>query len=164
MPHIIVIAHNIRSSHNVGSIFRSAECFGVNALFLTGYTPYPRHEDDARLPHLANKITRDIHKTALGAEIIVPFSYHETIPYDRLRSQGYKIVALEQHSRSVTLDEYHPDANQNIALILGEERFGITDEILSNCDHIVEIPLFGKKESLNVSVAAGIALYHLTQN
>lgn len=162
MPQITVIAHNIRSSHNVGAIFRSAECFGIDRIILTGYTPYPRHKGDVRLPHIADKVTKDIHKTALGAETIVPFLYTETIPYVQLQTEGYRLVALEQHQRSVPLASFQTNDN-DIALVLGEERFGITDEILEHCSDIVEIPLYGKKESLNVSVATGIALYHLTQ-
>lgn len=162
MSRITVIAHNIRSSHNVGAIFRSAECFGIERIILTGYTPYPRHDGDTRLPHLADKITKEIHKTALGAETLVSFFYSQTIPFDQLRDEGYRLVALEQHPRSVPLADFQP-TNIDTALILGEERFGITAEILSECTDIVEIPLYGKKESLNVSVAAGIALYHLTQ-
>ena len=95
MAEIIVIAHNIRSTYNVGSLFRTADGFGVTRLILTGYTPYPSHPGDARLPHIAEKITHQIHKTALDAETIVPFAYEEVPPIQQLKEAGYRIVALE---------------------------------------------------------------------
>lgn len=159
MPEIIVIAHNIRSTHNVGALFRTAEGFGVTKLLITGYTPYPTTPGDTRLPHIAQKLTSQIHKTALGAEEIVPFEYHETLDLESLKQQGYSIVALEQAKHSIPLQTYiRPE---KVALLLGEEVAGISQEYLDACDTIVEIPMFGKKESFNVSVAAGIALYQL---
>jgi len=160
MPDIIVIAHNIRSTHNVGSIFRTCEGFGVQEIILSGYTPYPKTERDPRLPHIAEKLTLQIHKTALDAETMVPFEYHEEPDLESLKSQGYRIVALEQNSHSVNLRDYTPP--EKIVLLLGEEVEGITDKLLLQCDDIVEIPMTGQKESFNVSVAAGIALYTLT--
>ena len=160
MPEIIIIAHNIRSTHNVGAIFRTAEGFGVQQIILTGYTPYPAVAGDTRLPHIAHKLTAQIHKTALGAEEIVPFQYKEQPDFKRLADQGYTLVALEQSPRSVLLPAYKPP--QKIALLLGEEVHGITPEMLAQCKDIIEIPMHGKKESFNVSVATGIALYALT--
>lgn len=160
MPEIIVIAHNIRSTHNVGSIFRTAEGFGVQKIILSGYTPYPKVKNDTRLPHITDKITSQIHKTALGAETLVPFEYHETLNLGTLDLAGYRIVALEQAPTSVPMREYHPPAK--LALLLGEEVQGITAELLAQVDDIVEIPMHGQKESFNVSVAAGIALYALS--
>lgn len=162
MPQIIVIAHNIRSTHNVGSIFRTAEGFGVEKIILSGYTPYPKVENDPRLPHIAEKLTTQIHKTALNAENLVPFEYQELPSIEELRSQGYRIVGLEQDPRSTTLSSYSPP--DKIALLLGEEVHGIEQALLALCDDIVEIPMVGKKESFNVSVATGIALYALTSN
>jgi len=160
MAEIIIIAHNIRSTHNVGSIFRTSEGFGVQKLILSGYTPHPRTASDTRLPHIADKLTRQIHKTALGAEEIVPFEYHETPPIDKLRQAGYKIIGLEQDARAHMLPDYsRPD---KIALLLGEEVEGITRNLRDMCDDLIEIPMHGQKESFNVSVAAGIALYALT--
>lgn len=161
MAEIIVIAHNIRSIHNVGSIFRTAEGFGVQKIILSGYTPYPRIENDTRLPHIADKLTAQIHKTALGAEKIVPFTYLETLDLGTLDLAGYRLIALEQDDQSTNLRDYDPPAK--IALLLGEEVHGITPELLAQVDDIVEIPMQGKKESFNVSVAAGIALYALTK-
>ena len=160
MSEIIVIAHNIRSTHNVGSIFRTSEGFGVKKLLLSGYTPYPRIEHDTRLPHISEKLTAQIHKTALDAEKIVPFEYHESLDLEELKSQGYRIVGLEQNEHSISLRDFiSPD---KIALLLGEEVNGIEDDLLNQCDDIIEIPMHGKKESFNVSVAAGIALYSLS--
>jgi len=161
MPEIIVIAHNIRSTHNVGAIFRTADGFGVSNIILSGYTPYPKlTSGDTRLPHIAEKLTKQIHKTALGAEATVPFEYHEEINLQALQTAGYRIVALEQSPRSVFLNEYK--VPEKIALLLGEEVEGIAEELLEQCDDIVEIPMKGSKESFNVSVAAGVAMYGLT--
>lgn len=157
---IILIAHNIRSTHNVGSIFRTAEGFGVKKIILSGYTPYPTHEHDTRLPHIRDKITSQIHKTALGAETMVPFEYHETLDLGTLDLAEYRLVALEQSPRSISLRDYSPP--QKIALLLGEEVHGIEPKLLEQCDDIIEIRMSGSKESFNVSVAAGIALYALT--
>ncbi len=159
MPEIILLLHNIRSTHNVGSIFRTAEGFGVARIILSGYTPYPKVANDARLPHIADKVTSQIHKTALGAELLVPFEHHDTLDMGTLAVAGYQIVALEQARRSINLRDYAPPAK--IALLLGEEVHGITPELLAEVDDIVEIPMHGQKESFNVSVAAGIALYQL---
>lgn len=160
MPDIIVIAHNIRSTHNVGAIFRTAEGFGVAKIILSGYTPYPRLSNDTRLPHIADKLTSQIHKTALDAETIVPFEYQEAPDIDKLRHSGYRIIGLEQDTRSIMLPDYHPP--EKVALLLGEEVEGITGDLRDQCDDLIEIPMVGQKESFNVSVATGIALYALT--
>lgn len=160
MRDIVLIAHNIRSTHNVGAIFRTAEGFGVSRIILSGYTPYPQLTDDTRLPHIASKLTSQIHKTALGAEALVPFSYQEVPDFSELRQAGYRIVGLEQDKRSTPLSLY--EAPDSIALVIGEEVDGISAELRDACDDIVEIPMHGEKESFNVSVATGIALYALT--
>ena len=160
MPDIIVVIHNIRSTHNVGSLFRTAEGFEIKKLLISGYSPYPRTAHDTRLPHVADKATRQIHKTALGAESLVPFEYFTEVDFRSLRKSGYRIVALEQATGSVSLPHYTPP--EKIVLVLGEEVQGISPYLLEQCDDIVEIPMAGKKESFNVSVAAGIALYHLS--
>lgn len=161
MPEILVIAHNIRSTHNVGAIFRTAEGFGVKKIILSGYTPYPKIANDTRLPHIAEKLHNQIHKTALGAESIVPFEYQESPDITRLKTDSYRIVGLEQSPNSVNLPLYQPP--EKLALILGEEVHGIPADLLSHCEDIIEIPMSGKKESFNVSVATGIALYALSQ-
>lgn len=160
MPKIIVIAHNIRSAHNVGAIFRSSEGFGVCKIILSGYTPYPTLHHDTRLPHISRKLTDQIHKTALGAELIIPFEYQEAPDIAKLQSAGYRIVGLEQDERSIMLSTYTAPAK--VALLLGEEVHGITTDMRQLCDDLIEIPMVGKKESFNVSVATGIALYGLT--
>lgn len=161
MSEIIVIAHNIRSTHNVGSIFRTCEGFGVHRLILSGYTPYPAIENDPRLPHIARKITDQIHKTALDAETLVPFSYVEQPDLEQLKRDGYRIVALEQDEQAIMLPDY--SAPDKVALVLGEEVSGIPPQLLAACDDVIEIPMHGRKESFNVSVAAGIALYALRE-
>lgn len=157
MPEVILIIHNIRSTYNVGSIFRTAEGLGIGNIILSGYTPYPKMIGDTRLPHIIEKLTHQIHKTALGAEKMVPFVYQETPDFARLRQLGYLIVALEQAPNSVMLDDYTAPAK--VALLLGEEVHGITPDLLAQVDDIVEIPMSGHKESFNVSVATGIMLY-----
>jgi 23S rRNA (guanosine2251-2'-O)-methyltransferase len=159
MPEIIVIAHNIRSTHNVGAIFRTCEGLGVQKLILSGYTPYPAIPNDPRLPHIVSKLTMQIHKTALSAEKLVLFEYTETPNLAALKTDGYRIIGLEQDASAVMLPNYKPP--QKLALLLGEEVEGITDDLRAQCDDLIEIPMRGKKESYNVSVATGIALYAL---
>ena len=160
MIEVIIIAHNIRSTYNIGSIFRSAACFGVTKLIISGYSPYPRlGNNDPRLPHIIAKLTSQIHKTALGTEELVPFE-HQIIPdFTNLRHNGYKIIGLEQDARAIQLPAYRPP--KKIALLLGEEVGGIAAKLRNQCDDLIEIPIKGNKESFNVSVAAGIALYKI---
>ncbi len=161
MPKITLILHNIRSAHNVGSIFRTAEGFGVNNIVISGYTPYPTLEDDSRLPHESNKITRQIHKTALGTEKLVPFSHYEHLEdWLAVNNELMPVYALEQSPDSIIIRNFTPPAT--FALLLGEEVHGIEQQFLNQCDGIIEIPMVGQKESFNVSVATGIALFALT--
>jgi tRNA G18 (ribose-2'-O)-methylase SpoU len=167
---IVVIVHNIRSVLNVGAIFRSAEGFGVKKIFLSGTTLAAENS----LPHVRAKMAKELHKTALGAEELVEFEYVTNLT-DTIRSlsnKGYRIVGLEQDERAIPLPDYkHRSCNAcdnhckngayKIALVLGEEVHGLTPEIRTMCDDLVEIPMFGRKESFNVSVAAGIVLYGL---
>ncbi len=157
---IIIIAHNLRSIHNVGSILRTADGHGAEKVYLTGYSPYPRTTNDSRLPHIANKLTKQLHKTALGAEMADNIVYQEDIMtvVARLKTQGYQIVAVEQTDQSLMLPDYTPLAH--IALIVGREVEGVEQSVLDQCDVAVEIPMSGRKESFNVSIAAAIALYH----
>jgi len=161
MRDIVVIAHNIRSTHNVGAILRTCDGFGISQVLFSGYTPYPKQPNDPRLPHLAEKISRDIRKTSLGAETTVAQRVITDLTSElaALKTQGYQIVGLEQNERSTMLNDYAPQPK--IALLLGEERYGLTPELIELCDDIVEIPMKGDKESFNVSVATGITLYHL---
>lgn len=160
MTEIIVIAHNIRSTHNIGAIFRTSEGFGVSNIIISGYSPYPKLPvGDTRLPHISEKLTSQIHKTALDAEMIVPFEYQEIPDFQKIRDEGFRIVGLEQDEHSIMLNDYKK--SDKIALLLGEEVHGIEKHFRDECDDLIEIPMFGKKESFNVSVATGIALYAL---
>lgn len=156
---ITLLVHNIRSTHNVGAIFRTAEGFGVTKIILSGYTPYPKVKNDHRLPHISEKLTSQIHKTALGAETMVDFEYVEDIR-TWLDAYSLPLLALEQAPNSVPLREFVPP--EQFALLIGEEVHGIEPDLLARCDHILEIPMVGQKESFNVSVANGIALYALS--
>lgn len=158
----ILVAHNVRSAQNVGAILRAAACFDVKEVVLSGYTPYPRIPNDPRLPHEIEKITRAISKTALGSEKITSYSHVDnlTLYLAVQRQAGWTIAALEQHPKSQSLREFRND--QPLIVIVGNEVQGVEEEILKMSDVILEIPLPGQKESLNVAVAAGIALYELT--
>lgn len=161
MTEIVIVAHDIRSCHNVGALLRTADGFGARTVYLTGYTPYPESENDTRLPHIAQRATRQIHKTALGAEKQTDLWKHEnnlTKLMDKLRQQGFEIVGLEQDANAIALPDYKPP--QKVAIILGREVEGLAADIQALCDHIVEIPMFGQKESLNVTEAATAAIYH----
>lgn len=151
----------MRSTHNVGSLLRTAEGLGVEAVYLTGYTPYPLATDDERLPHLAAKIDKQIAKAALGAEKMLNWQHREEIiPLIKdLKKKKFTVVALEQAPKSVKLFDF--EAPSNVAIIVGREVEGIEPEILQLCDEILEIPMFGKKESFNVVQAAAMALYHI---
>lgn len=160
MRSIIIIAHNLRSTHNVGSLLRTAEGLGVTAVYLTGYTPYPTHTADVRLPHLSRKINHNISKTALGAELSVAWQYQTDINglIYVLREQGYVIAALEQTNTALLLPAYKPP--ERIAIIIGREVEGIEPAVLALTDLQLEIPMMGQKESFNVVQAAAMALYH----
>lgn len=160
MRQIIIIAHDIRSCHNVGSLLRTAEGLGIEKVYLTGYTPYPIFDGDERLPHISRKIDKDIRKTALGAENQVSWEYEPevTTVFERLKADGYQIAALEQATDSIQLPEFKP--GDKIAILLGREVEGIDTQIIKNCDVTLEIPMFGKKESFNVVQAAAMVLYH----
>lgn len=160
MRDIILIAHNLRSCHNVGSLLRTAEGLGVHTVLLTGYTPYPLAPQDTRLPHLARKIHKQITKTALGAETTQPWQHQADIikAITALKLQGYTVAAIEQTPDSVALPDYQPP--EKIVLVVGREVEGIEPEVLALCDLALEIPMFGRKESYNVAQAAAMALFH----
>jgi 23S rRNA (guanosine2251-2'-O)-methyltransferase len=162
MQEVVLLIHNVRSTHNVGSLLRTADGFGVSHVYITGYTPYPKKANDERLPHLAEKLQRQINKTALGAYQHLPWSHSDDIAQviKRLKAQGYLIAALEQTKTAKNLSSFKPTGN--IALILGNEVDGIDSQVLAQADVHLHIPMRGKKESFNVAVAGGIALYKLT--
>ena len=149
-----VVAHNIRSLYNVGSIFRTADAFGVSKIYLTGYTGTPEQA----------KQKQKIAKSALGAESFTPWEYHKSAVglIRRLHSLGVRVVGLENHVKAKKLGRAAFKAP--LALVLGEETKGIPKPILKLCDEIVEIPMVGEKESLNVAVAFGIAAYKIAES
>ncbi len=153
IPEAILILPDIRSALNVGALFRTADAAGVSKVILTGCTPCPtdtfgRHQ-------------KDIAKSALGAETWIPWEYRKTVVplIKKLKKEGCTIVALEQDA---TAKDYRTiKTPSKVALIVGPEVDGLNEKILNECDEIIEIPMHGKKESLNVSVATGIALFRL---
>lgn len=151
----VLILDNIRSVENTGSIFRTAECLGVNKIYLIGTTPTP-------LDRFGRK-RADFAKVALGAEEMVEWEYApEILPVIKeLKSQNFKILALEQDPESKDLKSFR--APEMFALIVGNEVEGISRSCLDKCDAVLEIEMKGEKESLNVSVATGIALYELSK-
>lgn len=151
---VFLIAHNIRSAHNVGSLLRTADGAGVSKVFITGFTPAPID----RFGREDVKIT----KVSLGAEVLVSWEQDEIdVVLKKLRDAGVHIVALEQHPTSVPYDSLNMQGD--IALLLGSEVGGIDAPLLESVDSIIEIPMRGKKDSLNVSVAAGIALFEIAK-
>lgn len=160
MRQLVIIAHNMRSTHNVGSLLRTAEGLGVREVFLTGYTPYPLMDKDSRLPHLARKLDGQISKTALGAERHMNWHAEVTIEdvINNLQAQHFVVAALEQTPDAISLPTFRvPD---KLALVLGREVDGLEAEVLALCDLSLQIPMFGSKESFNVVQAAAMALYH----
>ncbi len=148
---LVVVLDNVRSMHNVGSVFRTADAFLISGIWLCGYTPRPPH--------------RDIHKTALGATETVKWQYAERTVEDvgALKDEGFRIFAVEQVEKSIPLHEFSSEKAGKMALIFGNEVTGIDAEVLKFCDGSIEIPQFGMKHSLNISVAAGIVLWELTK-
>jgi tRNA G18 (ribose-2'-O)-methylase SpoU len=148
---VIVVLDNIRSMHNVGSVFRTADAFLIEAIFLCGYTPQPPH--------------RDIHKTALGATETVDWMYFENTvnAIHQLKEKNYKIFAVEQAVESVMLSAFSIEPSTNIAVVFGNEVEGVNDDVLKLCEGCIEIPQLGMKHSLNISVAAGIVLWKLVE-
>lgn len=146
---VIVILDNIRSMHNVGSVFRTADAFLVEAIFLCGYTPQPPH--------------RDIHKTALGATDTIDWIYFSSTveAVNAVKEKGYKVYAIEQVAESISLEKF--EAGEKIAIVFGNEVEGVSNDVLPMCDGSIEIPQLGMKHSLNVSVAAGIVLWELVR-
>ena len=162
MKQLILIAHNVRSTHNIGSLLRTADGLGITMVYITGYSPYPIKPNDTRLPHAAQKIHKQIQKTALGAETSTAWQQSESLDdvLEDLRRQGFMIAALEQAADSVSLPDFA--APDKLALIVGREVEGIEPEVLAACDVILEIPMRGQKESFNVSVAGAMALFYLS--
>lgn len=148
---VAVLLHNIRSAHNVGSIFRTCDAAGVSRIYLSGYTPQPLDR--------FGRAQKDIAKTALGAESSVPWQYAKdpTTFLKSLKRTGWRIVGVEQDERSIDYRTLLP--GPRTLYIVGNEVRGISAAMRNACDVLVEIPMHGKKESLNVAVAAGIVLF-----
>jgi tRNA G18 (ribose-2'-O)-methylase SpoU len=144
---LAVVLDNVRSMHNVGAVFRSADAFLVKEILLAGFTPKPPH--------------RDIRKVAIGATESVEWSYHDSteLAIKELRKKGYTLVAIEQTERSIDLKEFHFSKDKKWAIVLGNEVDGVSQNIIDQVDESVEIEQFGTKHSLNVSVCTGIVLW-----
>ncbi len=148
MASMVLWLHNVRSMHNVGSAFRTADAFGIQSVLLSGYTPAPPRPE--------------ITKTALGADETVSWR-QSADPSDHLRwcfENHYTLTGMEQTHESRLLTGYHPHSDSRICLLFGNEVTGIETELLSHCHLLLEIPQFGKKHSFNISVSLGIACYH----
>jgi len=156
-----LILADLRSAGNVGSILRTADACDVELVYACGTTPYPMVEHDPRPAHVAASNQRAIAKTALGAEATLPvLHFPDTLSAIReARKFGFAIIVIEQSEKSLNLYQYQPVTP--LALVLGTEVGGATAEVLAAADTILELPMLGRKESLNVSVAAAIALYQL---
>ena len=152
---IVVLMDNIRSMHNVGSVFRTADGFLIDGICLCGFTPQPPH--------------RDIHKTALGATETVDWMHYEntTDAVNELKSKGYKVYAIEQTEGSISLEKFKIENPQvtdlPLAFVFGNEVDGVDDQVIALCDGVIEIPQWGMKHSLNISVAAAIVLWEFVR-
>ncbi|MBM3414203.1 MAG: RNA methyltransferase [Bacteroidetes bacterium] len=148
---VIVVLENIRSAYNVGSVFRTADAFLLEGVFLVGYTVFPPH--------------KEIRKTALGAEESVSWKHFKTMAeaIELIRQLGYTLVAAEQTDRSVALHQWVEPVGPGLALIMGNEVTGVEQGTLEACEHILEIPQLGMKHSLNIATAAGVVLWELVR-
>jgi tRNA G18 (ribose-2'-O)-methylase SpoU len=160
---LVVVMDNIRSMHNVGSVFRTADAFLIAGICLCGFTPQPPH--------------RDIQKTALGATESVDWLYYENTmaAVEALKEHGYKVFAIEQTKGSISLENFktylsnasntdaNKESNKAVAFVFGNEVEGVSEEVLAICDGAVEIPQYGMKHSLNISVAAAIVLWEMVR-
>ncbi|GMQ25497.1 RNA methyltransferase [Algoriphagus sp. oki45] len=146
---LVIVLDQVRSLNNVGSAFRTADAFRIEKIYLCGITGTPPH--------------RDIQKTALGATESVDWEYclNTMDAVKKLKEEGYQICALEQVDRSINLNEFSPKKGKKYALIFGNEVFGVEEEVLISCDHVLEIPQLGTKHSLNIAVSLGIAVWDM---
>lgn len=146
---VIAVLENIRSAYNVGSVFRTADAFLIQAVYMVGYTAFPPH--------------KEIRKTALGAEETVEWKHFRTMEeaLQELRKQGYTVWAAEQTSESQLLQEFAEEINTGMAVVFGNEVSGVESSTLALCDGSIEIPQLGMKHSLNIATAAGVVLWEL---
>jgi len=148
---LIVVLDDVRSMHNVGSVFRTGDAFRIEAVYLCGITSTPP--------------SAEIHKTALGAEDSVSWKYFKTATeaLEALKAEGYEVYAIEQAHGSTKLQDFNPVADKKYAVVLGNEVKGVHQEVVDASDGCLEIPQFGTKHSMNVSVTAGIIIWHFAQ-
>lgn len=146
---LVIVLDNIRSMHNIGSVFRTSDAFRIECIYLCGITAVPPHPE--------------MHKTALGAEYTVNWKYvNNTVEaVDNLKQEGYQVYSIEQAEGSVMLDELTLDRNQKYAIVMGNEVKGVQQEVINHSDGCIEIPQYGTKHSLNVSVTTGIVIWDL---
>ncbi|MBE0639847.1 MAG: RNA methyltransferase [Bacteroidales bacterium] len=146
---LVIILDNLRSHNNIGSVFRTADAFRINAIYLCGITACPPH--------------RDIHKTALGATETVKWQYFENTmdAVLTLKNEGYKIAAVEQVTHAISLEKLDINPEEKLALIFGHEVKGVDQEVIDLSDFSIEIPQFGTKHSLNIAVSAGIVIWEV---
>lgn len=158
---IVLVIHNVRSAHNVGSLLRTAEGLGLEKVYITGYSPYPESEPDERLPHIRQRVAKQIDKTALGAQKTLSWNHVPDIEkcLVELGEVGFLIAALEQTPKAQVLNEYYSD--ESIALVVGNEIEGLDQKTLDKIAVHLRIPMLGHKESFNVAAAGAMALYHL---
>lgn len=150
---VAVLLHDIRSTYNVGSIFRTSDALGINKIYLSGYTPTPIDK--------YGRARKDIGKVALGAEKTISWEYQEDPRkiIKNLKNDGFQVVCVEQDEKSV--DYKKLKVKEKVLFVMGNEVLGVDKKILELCDYVVEIPMKGEKESLNVSVAYGVALFRI---
>jgi len=149
---VIAVLENIRSAYNVGSVFRTADAFLLEGIYLTGYTCIPPH--------------KEIKKTALGAEDSVEWKHFVTAgeAIEELKRNGYKVYAVEQVVNSLSLEQFNFDNHEKIAVIFGNEVTGVEQETIIKCDGCIEIPQLGMKHSLNIATAAGVVLWEIVRS
>jgi 23S rRNA (guanosine2251-2'-O)-methyltransferase len=147
----VVVLDNVRSKNNVGSVFRTADAFLIEKIFLCGITATPPNPE--------------IRKTALGATESVPWEYFESTreAIEELKKKGYLIIGIEQVDQSYELQDFEPEKGRKYALIFGHEISGVDQDVIDMCDYCIEIPQFGTKHSFNISVSAGIVLWELNK-
>jgi 23S rRNA (guanosine2251-2'-O)-methyltransferase len=149
---VVAVLENIRSAYNVGSVFRTADAFLIEAIYITGYSPVPPH--------------KEIKKTALGAEDSVDFLYfsNATLAVQALKQKGYKVYAVEQVESSISLEHFTVTDEEKVAVIFGNEVTGVEASTIALCDGCIEIPQLGMKHSLNIATAAGVVLWEVIRN
>jgi tRNA G18 (ribose-2'-O)-methylase SpoU len=146
---LVIVLDNVRSMNNVGSAFRTADAFLCQKIVLCGITAQPPH--------------REIHRAALGATETVDWEYEENIlsALSKLKAEGYTIISVEQADESISLEKYSPKSSEKVAFVFGNEIYGVDEEVVQQSDEVVEIPQFGSKHSLNISVSIGIVLWDI---